>query len=259
MTNGIGTWFCTAGFDPGWGWDDAIECPMFVFFPVGADRAVHLKQEPGGSFQPDQYYAIPLKMSERLVQHVMIRRWSSGLIGLGVFLLFMVAVVVLLPPKGKVAEEWAVTKPIFGVLSPCLIAAGVLGRWSLRKTERREREIRSLLGLHALGTSDPTSWVDEDLRRIKPSSELFCVPTDAQAVRRLLDDRAWSAAMWAARLGAARGDAAEGERLTDEVLSHPGAREALARFDNDQRTWAVAMNVASHPAYAAVFVTPSVQ
>jgi hypothetical protein len=34
MTNGVGTWFCKAHIDAGWGWDDAVECAMFLYFPV---------------------------------------------------------------------------------------------------------------------------------------------------------------------------------------------------------------------------------
>ena len=91
MTNGIGTWFCKAGFDAGWGWDDAVECAMFLFFPVWPHRLVHFRETPGGSFAPDTYEAIPLRYSEIIVRHVLIRRWLTGCVGLGVFLVLLLA------------------------------------------------------------------------------------------------------------------------------------------------------------------------
>jgi hypothetical protein len=83
MTNGIGTWFCRAGFDAGWGWDDAVECAMFLFVPVWAHRAVHVRRIPGVSFAPDQYEAIPLAWSDGLARHVFLRAWLAGSVGLG--------------------------------------------------------------------------------------------------------------------------------------------------------------------------------
>src|SRR5262249_51933907 len=84
MTNGIGTWFCPAHFAPGWGWDDAVECAMFLYFPVWPLRVVHLREIHGGSFAPDKYQAFPLRWSDQLVRHVLIRRWLVGFVGLGV-------------------------------------------------------------------------------------------------------------------------------------------------------------------------------
>lgn len=50
MVNGVGTWLCTAHFDAGWGWDDAVECAMFAYMPVWPMRVVHVQMIPGGSF-----------------------------------------------------------------------------------------------------------------------------------------------------------------------------------------------------------------
>jgi hypothetical protein len=241
MSNGIGTWFCTARYDAGWGWDDAVECAMFVFFPVWALRVVHVRTIPGGSFQSDSYEAIPLRWSDQLVRRVLLRRWFAGFVGLGLFILGMVALVTVWPPEGAAAREWAVTKPIFSVLAPCLVVAGFVGQWFLRPQILRERNIRRILGLHALGTSDPATWVDEDLAKMRDPKSLFGTDTFAQAVPKLLEAGAWNGALWAARLSAAL----EGESgaLTDQVLRQPGVQEALAQFRRDPRSWPSAMGM----------------
>jgi hypothetical protein len=237
MSNGIGTWFCRAGFDAGWGWDDAVECAMFVFFPVWALRVVHVKVTPGGSFAPDKYDAIPLRWSDALVQHVMLRRWFGGLIGLGLLILLMLGLVTLWPPTGNGAKEWAVTKPILTPLAPCLVLIGIGGLCYLRPHTRRARDIRRLLGAHALGTADPTTWVDEDRARAPTSTAYFGSATFADAVPKMLELQCWTGAMWAARLATAFEDEAAGEALTDKVLQQDGLRQALARFRADRNSW----------------------
>jgi hypothetical protein len=249
MSNGIGSWFCKAGFDAGWGWDDAVECAMFVFFPVWAHRVVHLKITPGGSFAPDKYDAIPLRWSDALVQHVLMRRWFGGLIGLGIFISLLLGLVTLWPPEGNGAKEWAVTKPILMPLAPCLIIVGIVGLLYLRPKMQRTRDIRRLLGLHALGTTDPTSWLDDDRARAPQPAVLFGTATYREAVPKMINLQSWTGAMWAARLTMAFEDAAAGETCTDEVLKHESVRQGLARFRSDPGCWRDAMGADRLQAY----------
>lgn len=251
MTNGVGTWFCKARFDAGWGWDDAVECTMIVHFPVWPLRVVHLKEVPGGSFAPDQYQALPLRWSDTLVRHVFVRRWFAGLLGLGLFLLLFVVAGTVWPPTGEAGREWAFTKPILTPLAPCLVVVGLVGQWLLRPRVARERDVRRVLGLHPLGTSDPATWVDADLASIPKPDALFGAPTYAEAVPKLLAETSWTGAMWAARLSAAWEGRAAGEALTDEVLAHPGTRDALARFRKDAKCWPDAMGARAFAQYLA--------
>ncbi len=237
MTNGVGTWFCKAHFDAGWGWDDVVECTMFVYFPIWPLRVLHLKETPGGSFAPNNYEAIPLRWSDQIVRHVFLRRWLSGAVGLGLVILLMLVLVTIWPPTGEAAKEWAWTKPILTPLAPILVIVGLIGIFLLRPFERRERDIRSLLGLHDLGTSDPASWEREDLVRMTRASDLFGTSTYAEAVPKLLAAGAWSGAMWSARLSSAMDKSNNGEDLTNDVLNHQGAREAISRFRRDVKCW----------------------
>jgi hypothetical protein len=249
MTNGIGTWFCTAHFDPGWGWDDAVECAMFLYFPVWPLRVVHLRDIPGGSFAPDKYQELPLRWSDQLLRHVLIRRWLVGFVGLGVLLLFVLGLVTLWPKGG--APEWAWMKPVLTPVAACLVAGGIMGQFLLRPHARRQRDIRRLLGLHNLGSSDPVSWVDQDLARVPKPVDLFGTESYAAAVPALLMAGAWAGAAWASRLTAALQDRRIGEELTAEVLGHPGVREALTRFQRDKTSWGMAMGTDALAQYQA--------
>lgn len=253
MVNGTGTWFCTAHFDAGFGWDDAVECAMFAYMPVWPLRVIHVRIVPGGSFSPENYQAIPLRWSEPLVRHVFLRCWLAGCIGLGILCALLLGAHALSPPQGKayVAREWVVLRPILQPLTPCLIIGGITGQILIRRSGRRERDIRLLLGVHGLGSSDPATWLDEDLARMTSAPELFGTETYAAAVPQLLQADAWAGAMWAARLSAAREDATIGEALTSEVLKHPGPLDALKRYRFGAITWGEATGVTALEQYRA--------
>jgi len=244
MTNGIGTWFCTAHFDGGWGWDDAVECAMFLYFPVWPLRVIHLQQIPSGSFGPEKFQAIPLRWSDRLVWRVFLRRWLAGSVGLGVVLFLTLGLLIVWPPKDdSAARAWSATKSILVVLAPCLIGAGIAGQLLCRCRGRRQRDMRRCLGVHRLGSSDPATWLDEDLARMPKAADLFATATYAEAVPKLLAEGAWVGAMWAARLTAACENRRGGEELTDTVLRHAGVQDALTRFQRDASCWREAMGV----------------
>ena len=249
MTNGVGTWFCKAHFDAGWGWDDAVECAMFLYFPVWPLRTLHVRELRAGSFAPEEYQAIPLRWSNQLVRFVFLRRWLAGLVGLGLVLLLTLAVVILWPPQGRAAAEWAVLKPIVAPLAPCLIAGGIIGQLTLRYYSRKERDICRVLGPHTRGSSDPATWLDEDLARMPTARLLFGTDTFADAVPKLLTAGAWAAAMWAARLSAARESPTNGAELTDTLLHDPNVQEALSRFRRDPTCWRTAIRVEAYIAY----------
>lgn len=251
MTNGIGTWVCTAHFDPGWGWDDAVECAMFIYVPVWPLRVIHLQIIPGGSFTPDSYQSIPLRWSENLVRHVFLRSWLAGCIGLGILCAVLLGSHALSPPQvnAYVAREWAVLQPILLPLAPCLIVGGIMGRILIHRSSQRERDIRLLLGVHHLGSSDPVTWMDEELARMPRAEAMFGTATYAAAVPQLLQAQAWTAAMWAARLAAALESGTTGHALTSEVFQHPGPRDALQRYRLGGVTWREVMGVAALEQY----------
>lgn len=255
MSNGIGTWFCRAGFDAGWGWDDAVECGMLVFFPVYPIRAVHVKVTPGGSFQPEQYQAIPLRMTDEVVKHVLTRRRFQWCLGAGIFLLLLVVFFLVAPPTGNGAKEWAYSRYVLIPGAPILIAIGAIGLFVTRPHVERETAIRQLVGLHALGSSDPLTWLEEDLARAPDCRTMFGTETCAAAVTPLLEARAFSAAMWAARLTAARENQAQGEALTDEILSHPSVSAALERVRKDSKCWSEAVGTAEFKQFRARFAS----
>lgn len=113
----------------------------------------------------------------------------------------------------------------FWLLGLCI--AGYAGLWLLN---RRDQQIRLLLGRHRLGVSDPVTWTDDLLALIAPAKTWFGAATFAEACDALLAEKKVSQAMWAARLCAALEDDDKGRGFTDRVLSDTEARAELARL-----------------------------
>jgi hypothetical protein len=108
-----------------------------------------------------------------------------------------------------------------------LCALAIAGLWLFN---RRDQQIRQLLGRHRLGASDPVTWTDDLLALVVPAKTWFGATSFAQACDSLLAQRKVSEAMWAARLSAAIEDPQRGRELTDRVLGDPAAQAELARL-----------------------------
>lgn len=108
---------------------------------------------------------------------------------------------------------------MFGSVVSLLIAfaSQVVWIWS-RKDERREQDIRLLLGMHAWGSSDPAYWHTSLLPQVKPATALGA-NRYADLARGWLAAGQWCWAMWAARLCAAVESLEIGEAITDQILA----------------------------------------
>jgi hypothetical protein len=230
--NGIGVWPLKAGYNAGWGADDAVECFTFVWLPLVPGNAIHIIAAKE-SFGQTQLQSMPIRSSSQLVGQVMLRGWSQFVLVVGVILLIVAAFVQFVPPpptraagKGDTDKTsnlvllWAATVVVFTLgLAGCV--------WARRRTTRT-RNLRLLLGWHGMGNSDPASWVKETWDQIVTDPQkMFGAATFAQAVQPLLGQGDLRRAMWAARLSAACEDPFQGEVLTDAVLGHPAVPGAL--------------------------------
>jgi hypothetical protein len=228
--NGIGMWPCKAGYNAGWGPDDAVECFTFLWLPLLPGNAIHILTEKEASSQVE-IQVMPIRSSNELVGQVLLRGWSQTLLIAG--LVFFVPCVILeLLPRPANADP----SKTFSLL-PLLVVVGaacVLGlagcMWARRRTTRT-RKLRLLLGRHRLGNSDPATWMEETRKQAVTSPrEMFGVDTFAQAVEPLLSRGDLRRALWAARLSTACEDPARGEALTDAVLNHAGVPDALEQI-----------------------------
>jgi hypothetical protein len=227
--NGIGVWHCRAGYDAGWGLDDAVECFTFLYLPLTpAGKALHILAEKE-SFGQTELQTMPIRSSDALVGQVLLRGWSRGSLIFGVFCLILAPILGPLP----LSRESSTT---IGVLPLMAVALAVFGLglagclWARRRTTRT-RKIRLLLGRHGLGNSDPATWLEDTWKQaVTGPKEMFGADTFAQAVEMLLGRGDLRRAVWAARLSTACEDPSRGEALTDAVLNHPAVPDALEQI-----------------------------
>jgi len=220
--NGCGTSICPArGFTRLNGATnsnhDSVVCFVMLYLPLIPLQAMHTH-----SWNGTQCMVVPIRWSADLVLRAFARRWLFALLAAAAMLAF--AGVCTLGEVDKHA-------PVGMLVTSAILLAVALGLLRLLgNSDRRHRAIRSLIGPHKLGTSDPATWAPEVLKHLPPSMELFGTPTDSSAVPALLEKQQYANAMYAARLTAAREDAAGGEALTEKVLADPGARALLERL-----------------------------
>ena len=224
--NGVGTSICPArGFTrhdpdspPNY---DAVICFTFFFMPLIPLRAVHTY-----GWQGSRYLEVPIRWSPGLVLWAFARRWALALIFFGVCF-----------GIGVASEKHPASAPIGLIgMSAVLLLGGLALLLGFPKVDARDRAIRSLIGPHRLGTSDPATWTEKVVKAYPLSMELFGTPTDSAAVPALLEKKQYAMAMFAARLTIAREDRAGGEALTEKVLHDPGAQAAL-KATNQPTGW----------------------
>jgi hypothetical protein len=118
------------------------------------------------------------------------------------------------------------------ILSLAVPVAAIAVLVWLRRSDRRDRDIRLVLGTHTWGSSDPATWHPDLLDEVRPA-HTFRVKNFAALARRSLTARKWCEAMWAARLCTALEDEDAGEDLTSEILDEPAVRQKLSKLQKD--------------------------
>jgi hypothetical protein len=219
----IGTGPCKAGYDAEWGADDAVECFIFFFLPFEPLKSVHIWGGKEGSTKT-RAAVIPIRESATLVFQVRLRAWSRAFLACG---LFFGAIGAYLWDDFNL---WFVS-----ILS---VVLGLLGSvWSRRRADR-PCKIRILLGPHALGMSDPATWLDDTVAQAVPGLKIWLgVESFAEGAERLLKSDDFRHAMWAARASTACEDRRRGERLTDRILEHPRVSKALEKIRPTASFW----------------------
>jgi hypothetical protein len=232
--NGIGTWPCKAGYDVGWGADDAVVCFTLFYLPLIPLYPVHVWAEKE-AFVMTRAAIMPIRQSGDLVVQAMLHGWSR------VFLFFTIVfgplgLLFLAAPSPKGNSDFHVQ--FFWFISVPVFILWLLGSsWSRHRADR-PRKIRLLLGPHALGTSDPATWLDETVSRVVSSpKEMSEAESFSQASESFLSRQDFHRAMWSARFSTACEDRQHGEWLTDRILDHPGASEALKTARPKIRFW----------------------
>jgi hypothetical protein len=210
--NGIGTSLCPGRGAVSWGGEkdcDAMECFVILFLPILPMKCVHAFNREG-----NQYDQIDIRFDGELFCRVFLERWLLAPLVIGIIGLLMV--------------------PVVGL---GLIALATLGWWLLALSDRRNRNIRLLLGQHDLGSSDPATWTTEQLDNEEKPRQMFGTDTYAQAVPDRLAQGDFAGAMWAARLSVASEQIPEGEKLTSTVLSNREVQNALKQVRKNPDAW----------------------
>jgi hypothetical protein len=223
--NGFGTAVCGSRGDVGWGSCDAMECFVALYLPLIPYKAIHTFDWNG-----QRYRAIPIRWSLELVVRTFVGRWAFVLVVIGVCCLFGVL--------GDRSGLW----PLWALLALLFVGLAVLAWVLLRVTDRRNKDIRRVLGANTIGNCDPAHLPDDLLEQMAGEPRLaYGTERFADAVELMLEQGSYARAMWAARVCVAQEDPHLGEELTDRILHDPQVVEALEEVRRDGRAWSRVM------------------
>jgi len=203
---------------------DAVVCVTALYLPIIPLKAYHTHHWTGDACQ-----AVEIVRSRPLLIRALVRPYILALLGLSGFALACLALILVLfivlgsaathrPPREGLLL-WSVLPTATLLLS--------LGLWFwMSASDQRDRDIRLILGPHALGSSDPATWTPEARAGFKPSVALFGTEDEVDAAAKALQAGRTAEAMLAARLAVAS-RTREGELLTDRILKDARVRQRL--------------------------------
>jgi hypothetical protein len=232
-------WFAPADFD-------GLECFCLLHLPLIPYRALHTYDWKTSVGERSQMFgtqpiehscrSVPISWSFGLVVQTFLRSWLWLLVILGAGCL----IGSIFGDHLRTTKGWT-----FFFVGVVLEEIG-LGTWLvLWLLDRRNRNIRRVLGPTEVYACDPVTWTDDQLARVRKARDLFGTDSYADAVEPLLEAGDFARAMLAARLTAALGRRLgnrTGEALTDMILTDPEVREALAEVRRDPQRWYKVMN-----------------
>ncbi len=209
---------------------DAVFFLCLLGLPVIPIRAAHVYRYQV-KFLAVEYEWHPIRWSAALLLRAWLRRAS-------------LAALLYALPLGTLAGLALLARPdpaarvvLWGSVAAVIAWPVIGGLLALR--DRRNRDIRTVIGNWDLGSGDPATydpaWVaDKDFATPGP---LYGTDTFAQGATNCIGWHNWWGAMFAARLCLLLEDRRQGEELTDAVLAEPEVREGIAAVRADPRQW----------------------
>ena len=223
--NGFGTSVCGGRGNVGWGSFDAMEWLVAAYLPILPVKAVHTFDWEG-----EQYRMIPIRWSFDLMLRTFFHRWAWGI---GIIAVILVIV--------GFAEKQGNPILFFGIAGALVALAGLVGVL-LKVTDKRNKDIRYVLGAATIGNCDPANFQSGLLGEMTADTQVaYGTDSYADAAEKYLHERYYARAMWCARMATALEGAHEGNRLTDEILADPDVKDAIEQVRRDSGQWAELM------------------
>jgi hypothetical protein len=207
---------------------DVVSFFSILFVPIIPLGCYHTYEWQGTAFKE-----LKIRWSWPLFVRALLRLLIYPLVGLCVLLLGISLVAIYMNIREPMAEFKAAR--VMGFLAGSLGGLAVLILiyiWMQRK-DRRNVDIRLLLGPHNLGSSDPATWPFDIMMKMRPENE-FGEASFLEAARTAREKGDFIKAMWAARLAEGAGEP-YAETCADEILNDERIKGRLEQLR--KRPW----------------------
>ena len=223
--NGFGTSVCGGRGNVGWGSFDAMEWLVALYLPIIPVKAVHTFD-----WQGEQYRMIPIRWSFDLVLRTFFSRWAWA-VGVAAIVLVIIGF----------TEKQGSPLILFGIAGALVAMAALMGVL-LSITDKRNKDIRYVLGAATIGNCDPANLQGGMLDDMKADTQVaYGTDSYLDAAEMLLHKGSFARAMWCARMATVLEDAHEGDRITDEILAYSGVRAGIEHVRRDSSKWGEVM------------------
>jgi hypothetical protein len=199
-------------------------------FPLVPFRAAHVFRHTVWDLRRDCEWH-PIRWSASLVALAWVRRATLVLAAYAVPVLAFAALALAAKndPDARALIRYGVA----------VIAGWAAVWWLLRLFDRRNREIRTIVGNSRFGSGDPATydpaWVAKtDFATARP---LYGTETFGEGAANCVKMHNWWGAMFAARLCLLLEDRELGRQLTQAILNEPEVRDALREVRADPARW----------------------
>jgi hypothetical protein len=209
---------------------DAVWFFHVLGIPVVPLRPVHVMRQLIWNFLRD-YDWHPIRWSWSLVLRAWLRRASLILTcyATGLLVVSLLLLEVEHDPQGMGLLRFSIVTLVVGPIP-----------WGLLQWfDRRDQDIRLVIGNHRLGSGDPVTYDPEWIAGsdMETPQENWGTATWAEAARNCIQIHNWWGAMFAARRCTVTEDREVGLELTEEILSNPEVRAGIAEVRADPQRW----------------------
>ncbi len=209
---------------------DAVWFLHLLGFPVVPLRVAHIYRLTDW-YAADGYQCHPIRWSLSLVLAAWLRRVCWVLL---VYVIPLLAMAILAIVGKDDPEGWLLLKLCIDAVVGCPLLL-----WLLHGLDRRNRDIRTVIGNWRLGSGDPVTFdpawfAGSEFETSRPN---WGTDTFAEGAVNCIKYHNWWGGMFAARMCLLLEDRRLGKELTDAILAEPEVRESIAQVRANPERW----------------------
>jgi hypothetical protein len=140
-------------FDP----VEGVTLFYLLLLPYKCMHILSLANAPNEAVPTEKYQFIKLRFSCRIIAKAFLNRWGNVLLFFGAFSNVIISI-----PRLAMGGKFSSGDVYFIIVAAALLLMGIVSKSCWWLLDVRDQRIKSIIGVHQLGTSDPYYWRPEN-------------------------------------------------------------------------------------------------